>query len=441
MRKKRVVAAGVLMLVCLLAIVVNGRAGRAASWKVDKWNMKLSCEVTKGGYRFHAHISKDKEEAWIYLVETTSKAAGESWERPEKNEKSKSEHLPSALHFPKKIQNAKVTKIGADMTDTPRDELDFYQSVFGVWVEYAHGVDGYCNAVKNVKTLTIPNTVKEIDECAFSGMRELKKVEIPDSVSRLNGETFYGCEKLRELKLPKNLTHISSSCFDECPQLKNVTIPKSSPQFVIQNGALLSKNRKRLVWVPSGRKAMVVPNTVTTIESEAFYNSQVERIHLGKNITSLKKGCLQSRQLKDITVEKSNPVFARDGQCIYHRSDGRLVVGIAKMKKLVISGKVKKLLKDVSLCGELSEDERLDVLDVSASVEEMHSYCPALNVSTRVYYRRKNPPKVIRGDSSYAALPIFCEVYVPKSSLSAYKNWYKSMGCLSDIEKQDWHTF
>ena len=192
-----------------------------------------------------------------------------------------------------------------------------------------------------------------------------------------------------------------------------------------------------------GKKDIEISDTVNSIKTYAFINSQVAAVHLGKNIVDLEQHCLAGKKLKDVTVDTGNSVFARDGQCIYRKSDGALAVGIARKKELVISDRIIKLPEKASLCGELREDfyQRLDVLDISASVKEMHAFCPVVSVSSRVYYRGKEPPKVIGIISSRAPIPIFCEVYVPKDVLEIYQKWYESLGMLDFIEKRDWHTF
>ena len=343
MAKKRLWIIVALVFACLVVSAADVKAVRAESWRVKKWNMKKKYTVSKGGFRFHAYLSKDKKETWIYFVETRSKASGKSNEYPREESASK----------------AKVTKIGADMTFVPKDELDFYQNVFGSWVEYAHGADGYCNAVRNVKTMTLPHSLAELDESAFSGMRKLTKVDIPDAVKTLEYECFYGCKKLREVKLPKRLSNIRWTCFEDCPRLVKVTLPKSNRNFTTYQGTLLS------------RKDLKISDTVNSIKTNAFINSQVAAVHLGKNIVNLEGRCLEGKKLKDVTVDTGNSVFARDGQCIYRKSDGALAVGIARKKKLVISDRIIRLPENASLCGELLEDSScgLNVLDISASVK------------------------------------------------------------------------
>ena len=52
-------------------------------------------------------------------------------------------------------------------------------------------------------------------------------------------------------------------------------------------------------------------------------------------------------------------------------------------------------------------------------------------VTTKVYFRSKNPPKLTQNnDKNYCYLPIFRDVYVPKASLKKYKKWYKKNDAL-----------
>lgn len=422
MGKRTIAGLGILLVSLCIGVFAGEEPGKAATWNVEKWNMKGTRTVTKGAFTFKAHISKDKKEAWVYLVEATNHDS------------------PAALDFPKEIRKAKVTKIGADMLSV--DEVDFYKNVFGKWVEYAHDADGYCKAIKNVTSMTLPETVTEIDEAAFSGMHALTKIKIPGKVKELHGETFYGCQKLQEVNLPRKLSYLAlDSCFDDCPALTKVTLSKSNRKFAMGDGALLSKDKKKLIWVVPGRHSLTFPKSVRTIASGAFFNCQVERVHIGKNIRKMEINCFSSA-LRDVTVDRANPVYARDGQCIYRKSDKAVVVGIAKKQMLKISDKVKRIPEEASICGQLNEAGELEMLDIPASVSEIHEDSPILWLSTgtKVYFRRPAPPKLIQGSSEGKALPIFCEVYVPAKSLAAYKNWYKKYDCYSTINKGDWHT-
>ncbi|MCH5251439.1 MAG: leucine-rich repeat domain-containing protein [Lachnospiraceae bacterium] len=409
----------------------GGGIVKAATYqqRIASWDTSKSYTVTKGSFKFYAHLSKNKKKAWVYKVTTRKKKA-----------------TPTSLKFPKKIKKINVTRIGADMSSIPEEDLDFYQNIFGVWVEYAHDCDGYGRSNSKIKTMTLPATVTEIEKTSFSGMRSLTKVKIPDKVKVLDAETFYGCQKLKEVKLPKNFTDFSSyTCFADCPKLDQLTISKKNKKFTVKGGLLLSKNGKKLVWVAPKKKTVTVPKHVTTIQTGAFYSSNATTVKLGKNINNLQRDCLSGTEIEKITLDKANPVYAKSGQCIYRKTDGLLVVAIAKSAELVISNKVKKISADATLCGTLTEGRDLMLLDIPASVTWLGvewNFAISVCAGSKVYFRGTTPPQLEEGgQEEYAKLPIFCKVYVPKASLTAYQEWYKTANLFMYIDEKDWHTF
>ena len=398
----------------------------AAQEKAVSWDLSETYTVTKRNFRFYAHLSKDGEKAWVYKIEAEEEAA------------------PTSLDFPNIIKKANVTRIGADMSDDP--EQEFYKNVFDVWVENAHGCDGYCRDNSKIKTMTLPATVTEIDQTAFSGMIALTELEIPDQVKVLNAETFYGCSGLREVKLPENLSEISPyNCFAECPKLDKFTISEKNEKFTVESGVLLTKDGKSLVLVPPKKKTVTIPDSVTTIKTRAFYDSYATTITLGKNVVDLEEACLSGEKIENILIDDANPVYAIDGQCIYRKEDGLLAIAIAKSAELIISDKVKKISADSILCGTLSEDRGVNLLDIPASVTWLGAewvFAINMGASAKVYFRGTTPPQLEEGGEEFnAKLPIFCKVYVPEESLKAYQDWYKDTGDFKYIEKKDWHTF
>lgn len=424
MKKRMIGCIGTFVCLLVLGISIGSAEGKAMTW-----NKKKTYTATKGAFKFYAHLSKDKKKSWVYMVKPKKKKAS-----------------PAKLDFPKKIKKASVIRIGADMSIMGDSDTEFYKNVFNEWVEHAHEVDGSCRGNKKIKTMLLPSTVAEIDATSFSGMRQLTKVKIPDKVRTLYAETFYGCKKLKEVKLPKNLSAFSPyTCFDDCPKLDKVTLSKKNKKYIIKNDVLLTKDGKNLIWAIPKKKTIIVPDTVQTIASGAFYDSQVRKIQLGKNVAKLEEDSMSGTEIETITVDAANPIYAKDGQCIYRKEDGTLAVAVAKQAELVISNKVKRLTSDATLCGTLSEDRELYLLDIPASVISLgQDWIFTLRVSTlgKVYYRGATPPQLEKpSDESSASLPIFCDIYVPKASLSLYQNWYKSVGDFEFIEKDEWHTF
>ena len=79
----------------------------------------------------------------------------------------------------------------------------------------------------NLEKVTIPNSVKNIGNCAFEGCESLKSIDIPESVSKIGWKAFSCCESLTNIIIPKSVTEINTNTFEYCKSLTNVTIPKN----------------------------------------------------------------------------------------------------------------------------------------------------------------------------------------------------------------------
>lgn len=328
--------------------------------------------------------------------------------------------------------NIRFPRIGHSYSLNKGDE--FNCNVFGEWVEYAHGVDGYKDTFKHIEKVVIPSKVTQLEDTAFAGLRKLKKVIFSDAISTISGEVFYGCKSLSSITLPKSLTTIEHTAFADCNALKKVTLSSECQTMKVKNGCLLSKNGRTLWWVAPGLKKVTVPDTVRVIKEYAAANKVVTKVTLGKKVSDIRAFAFQSRKLKDIQIKKGNKTIAKKDQCIYNKKNGTLLVGIAKNKKLKICSKVKKLDEQVLSMGGTRYLMRLDIPSSVKTLNGRWTGSIEVSLSGKIFFRGAEPPRVTGAvDESYCYVPIFLKVYVPKKSLKKYKQWYKVQGALSYV--------
>ena len=188
------------------------------------------------------------------------------------------------------------------------------------------GQYAFCDC-RNLKSVTIPNSVTNIQDHAFSYCSGLTSVTIPDSVTSIGYRAFEGCSSLTSVTIPDSVTSIGSDAFSWCSGLTSVTIPNSVtnigysfvdctnltsvtiPQvvFTIPNGGpshLFSSSRSSLKQVTildgvtsigagafydfSGLTHVTIPDSVTSIGSSAFSGcSGLTGVTIGNGVTSI----------------------------------------------------------------------------------------------------------------------------------------------------------
>lgn len=72
----------------------------------------------------------------------------------------------------------------------------------------------------------IPKTVTTINERAF-GYSLINSISIPNSVEEIEEEAFYHCEAFEEIEIPNSVTLIGESAFENCSYLKCIRLPES----------------------------------------------------------------------------------------------------------------------------------------------------------------------------------------------------------------------
>lgn len=75
--------------------------------------------------------------------------------------------------------------------------------------------------------LTLPDDVTEINDFAFCGFSGLKQIEIPNGVTSIGDYAFKDCSGLTAVELPQGVERIGRDAFLSCTGLTKVVIPNS----------------------------------------------------------------------------------------------------------------------------------------------------------------------------------------------------------------------
>ena len=112
-----------------------------------------------------------------------------------------------------------------------------------------------------IASVTIPNSVTEVETAAFQGCKYLYEVKIPSSVRAIWPYAFAGCSALLEIHLPPKILTICDGTFQGCASLKELALPPDVN--VVGNSAFEGCVSLR---------AIGLPERLQTIGSRAFFN-------------------------------------------------------------------------------------------------------------------------------------------------------------------------
>ncbi len=125
----------------------------------------------------------------------------------------------------------------------------------------------YCTSLNSID---ISNSLKVIGTCVFGHCTRLSSIRIPNSVTNIAALAFAGCSGLTSLSIPDSVKVISDVAFNNCSGLTSIIVDSENSVYDSRNNcnAIIKSDSNTLVV---GCKNTVIPNTVTSIGSRAFY--------------------------------------------------------------------------------------------------------------------------------------------------------------------------
>ena len=153
---------------------------------------------------------------------------------------------------------------------------------------------------EKLKTISIPDSVKTIDEGAFSGAKGLSEVRLSSSLERIEASAFFNCTLLEKIEMPDTVTAIENEAFRNDTKLNEVVL--SSNLKTINSAAFAGCVSLKQIEIPSSleKTAMVYDYT------GPFAGSGLEEVSFEEGTTRvaqrLFKGC---EKLKTISIPDS----------------------------------------------------------------------------------------------------------------------------------------
>ncbi len=204
------------------------------------------------------------------------------------------------------------------------EELVFPSSIGG------KSVSEICSLGENdtVRSVSIPGTVKSIEEWAFTHFSVLETVRIGEGTETIGDRSFYSCTSLLDVLLPGSVKTISQNAFQDCGSLRSVTFGKNNAVYRCVGECVVERETGTVVLgfgnctIPddgsikrigpmafSGRKITkaVIPSGITEIGNGAYdFCSFLREVSLPQGLTTLSYGAFSfCRRLRAVKLPDS----------------------------------------------------------------------------------------------------------------------------------------
>lgn len=170
------------------------------------------------------------------------------------------------------------------------------------------------NAFKDLKSITIPKTVRTVETDAFNGVG---KVVVEGDMNNFQ----YGAlgDEVQEVQLKGSAETLGLALAKvQNRDCLSVTITKDNNRCRIANGCLVSSDGKTVYYHISDSNKVTIPDTAVTIKSAAFYKQEIGEVKLGKNVTTIEPYAFAENPVSKLTT---NSKLKKIGRCAFKETN------------------------------------------------------------------------------------------------------------------------
>ena len=161
-------------------------------------------------------------------------------------------------------------------------------------------------------TITLPNTITEIDNYAFENCVSLTYVRLPDDLAKLGARVFNGCSSLTKVNIGKSKYQFGTDDFAGSA-VTEFEVDDDNGEYSSDNGVLYNADKTEVLGFFGTNSTVTIAATATRIAMNAFANTGVRNVYFaeGSEITVIGFGAFQdAKQL--VTIVLPNSVIAID---------------------------------------------------------------------------------------------------------------------------------
>lgn len=136
---------------------------------------------------------------------------------------------------------------------------------------------------ENLKSVTLPDSTRVIDNRAFAFCSSLEEVRLCDSLMGINREAFAQCTSLSSITIPKRVETVGENAFVLCENLSEFCGNHAS-----HDGRALVIDGVMVAFAPYGVEEYVLPDNIKAIGNWAFHQcTNIRNITIPDSVKSV----------------------------------------------------------------------------------------------------------------------------------------------------------
>lgn len=147
-----------------------------------------------------------------------------------------------------------------------------------------------------IESISLPDSIISIGDNAFSHS-PLKSISLPNSIVSIGQQAFYNCYELKSIDIPASVIYIGNAAFDECSNLCRIEIDTFEQWLSYDHAktSLYCRGDHCLLTINEiGVTDVVIPNSITSIDSYTFLGCPLKSIYIPASVTSIADGAFKS---------------------------------------------------------------------------------------------------------------------------------------------------
>ena len=190
-------------------------------------------------------------------------------------------------------------------------------------------IGGYAfSGCTGLTSINIPGSVTSIGENTFTGCTSLSSITIPNSITVIGMNAFSGCTSLTSINIPGSVRSIGDSAFSGCARLNSINVNQDNVSYASVDGVLFDKDITELIHFPQGKTgSYTIPDAVNRVRDYALAdrNGLVSIVIPASLMDIGRNAFFDCIGLASITVDENNMSYASADGVLFDKAKNELI--------------------------------------------------------------------------------------------------------------------